>query len=249
MDVGLTLPWWSVVPFAGMLLSIAVFPLVKPVWWEKRQLHVAAFWSAVFLVPFALAYGLEETGVQLAEVVVLDYVPFIVLLLGLFVVSGGIHVKGTMAGTTKNNVVLLAIGTLLASWVGTTGAAMLLIRPVLRANAWRRNKTHIVVFFIFLVANIGGCLTPLGDPPLFFGLPARRALLLDAPAHLAALAAELRGAPRRVRARRPALREEGGARGRRGARAWRKRPSSACPCASRVCATCGIWRSSSSRWC
>lgn len=129
MDVGLTLPWWSVVPFAGMLLSIAVFPLVKPVWWEKRQLHVAAFWSAVFLVPFALAYGLEETGVQLAEVVVLDYVPFIVLLLGLFVVSGGIHVKGTMAGTTKNNVVLLAIGTLLASWVGTTGAAMLLIRP------------------------------------------------------------------------------------------------------------------------
>ena len=169
MDVGLTLPWWSVVPFAGMLLSIAVFPLVKPVWWEKRQLHVAAFWSAVFLVPFALAYGLEETGVQLAEVVVLDYVPFIVLLLGLFVVSGGIHVKGTMAGTTKNNVVLLAIGTLLASWVGTTGAAMLLIRPVLRANAWRRNKTHIVVFFIFLVANIGGCLTPLGDPPLFLG--------------------------------------------------------------------------------
>ena len=148
MDVGLTLPWWSVVPFAGMLLSIAVFPLVKPVWWEKRQLHVAAFWSAVFLVPFALAYGLEETGVQLAEVVVLDYVPFIVLLLGLFVVSGGIHVKGTMAGTTKNNVVLLAIGTLLASWVG---------------------KTHIVVFFIFLVANIGGCLTPLGDPPLFLG--------------------------------------------------------------------------------
>ena len=169
MDVGLTLPWWSVVPFAGMLLSIAVFPLVKPVWWEKRQLHVAAFWSAVFLVPLALAYGLEETGVQLAEVVVLDYVPFIVLLLGLFVVSGGIHVKGTMAGTTKNNVVLLAIGTLLASWVGTTGAAMLLIRPVLRANAWRRNKTHIVVFFIFLVANIGGCLTPLGDPPLFLG--------------------------------------------------------------------------------
>ena len=148
MDVGLTLPWWSVVPFAGMLLSIAVFPLVKPVWWEKRQLHVAAFWSAVFLVPFALAYGLEETGVQLAEVVVLDYVPFIVLLLGLFVVSGGIHVKGTMAGTTKNNVVLLAIGTLLASWVGTT---------------------DIVVFFIFLVANIGGCLTPLGDPPLFLG--------------------------------------------------------------------------------
>lgn len=168
MDVGLTLPWWSVVPFAGMLLSIAVFPLVKPVWWEKRQLHVAAFWSAVFLVPFALAYGLEETGVQLAEVVVLDYVPFIVLLLGLFVVSGGIHVKGTMAGTTKNNVVLLAIRHAFGQLGGHNRRGHAAHPAVLRANAWRRNKTHIVVFFIFLVANIGGCLTPLGDRRCFW---------------------------------------------------------------------------------
>ncbi|MEG1426035.1 MAG: sodium:proton antiporter, partial [Raoultibacter sp.] len=80
-----------------------------------------------------------------------------------------IHIKGTIAGTTRNNVILLAIGTLLSSWIGTTGAAMLLIRPILRANSWRRNKIHIVVFFIFLVANIGGCLTPIGDPPLFLG--------------------------------------------------------------------------------
>ena len=113
---------------------------------------MALAWAALFLVPFAVAYGPGETGVQLAETLVLDYVPFIVLLLGLFTVSGGIHVKGTIAGTTKNNVILLALGTFLASWVGTTGAAMLLVRPVLRANAWRRNKTHVVVFFIFLVA-------------------------------------------------------------------------------------------------
>ena len=169
MEIGETLPLFSIIPFVGMLLSIAIFPLVKGEWWEKHQLHVALAWAALFLIPFAIFYGLEETGVQLAETLVLDYVPFIVLLLGLFVVSGGIHIKGTIAGTTKNNVILLAIGTFLASWVGTTGAAMLLIRPVLRANAWRRNKTHVVVFFIFLVANMGGCLTPLGDPPLFLG--------------------------------------------------------------------------------
>ena len=169
MALGNSLPLWSIIPFAGMLLSIAVFPLVKGEWWEKRQLHVAVFWSLLFLIPFAIAFGLDVTAEQVAEVVLLDYVPFIVLLLGLFIVAGGIHIKGTIAGTTRNNVILLLIGTVLASWVGTTGAAMLLIRPLLRANHWRRHKTHIVVFFIFLVANIGGCLTPLGDPPLFLG--------------------------------------------------------------------------------
>lgn len=169
MELGLQLPWWSILPFAGMLLSIALFPLFKGEWWEKHQLHVAGFWSLVFLIPFVIGFGFNMAVEQLAEVIILDYIPFIVLLFGLFVVSGGIHIAGSIAGTTKNNVILLAIGTFLASWVGTTGAAMLLIRPVLRANQWRRNKTHIVVFFIFLVANIGGCLTPLGDPPLFLG--------------------------------------------------------------------------------
>lgn len=169
MDIGQVLPIWSIVPFVGMLLSIAIFPLVKPEWWERRQLQVALFWSLVFLVPFSIVYGMGETTYQLMETVILDYVPFIVLLFGLFVVSGGIHIAGSIAGTTKNNVILLAIGTFLASWIGTTGAAMLLIRPVLRANHWRKHKTHVIVFFIFLVANIGGCLTPLGDPPLFLG--------------------------------------------------------------------------------
>ena len=169
MDIGSTLPIWSIIPFVGMLLSIAIFPLVNGEWWEKHQLGVAIAWSLVFLVPFTIVYGMEETGLQLIESVVVDYIPFIVLLFGLFVVSGGIHISGSIAGTTKNNVIMLAIGTFLASWIGTTGAAMLLIRPVLRANKWRKNKKHIIIFFIFLIANIGGCMTPLGDPPLFLG--------------------------------------------------------------------------------
>ena len=169
MDLGSTLPIWSIIPFVGMLLSIAILPLVAGEWWEKHQLYGAIFWALLFLIPFTVAYGLHETGYELMESVVLDYIPFIALLLGLFIVAGNIHVAGTIAGTTRNNVIMLAIGTFLASWVGTTGAAMLLIRPVLRANQWRRNKTHIIVLFIFLVANMGGCLTPLGDPPLFLG--------------------------------------------------------------------------------
>lgn len=169
MELGQTLPIWSIIPFVGMLLSIAIFPLTKPEWWEKHQLLVAGAWSLVFLVPFFAVYGPEVTAEQLAETVIGDYVPFIVLLLGLYVVAGGIHIGGTIAGTTKNNVILLLIGTFLSSWVGTTGSAMLLIRPILRANLWRKHRAHIVIFFIFLVANIGGCLTPLGDPPLFLG--------------------------------------------------------------------------------
>ena len=169
MELGELLPLWSIIPFAGMLLSIAIFPLVKGEWWESHELHVAVFWAVIFLVPFIVAFGPEIAAEQLSETIVGDYIPFIVLLLGLFVVAGGIHIKGTIVGTTRNNVILLLIGALLASWIGTTGAAMLLIRPVLRANAWRKNRAHIVVFFIFMVANMGGCLTPLGDPPLFLG--------------------------------------------------------------------------------
>ena len=170
MDVGATLPLFSIVPFVGMLLCIAILPLTKAsTWWEHHQLHVSLFWSLLFLIPFTVIYGAHETCYELVESVILDYIPFIVLLFGLFVVAGNIHIAGTIVGTTRNNVIMLAIGTVLASWVGTTGAAMILIRPVLRANAWRQNKKHIIVFFIFLVANMGGCLTPLGDPPLFLG--------------------------------------------------------------------------------
>lgn len=169
MELGETLPIWSIIPFIGMLLSIAIFPLVKGEWWERHQLLVAGAWALIFLIPFTAVYGFEITAEQLSETIVGDYIPFIVLLFGLYVVAGGIHIGGTIVGTTRNNVIILLIGALLASWVGTTGAAMLLIRPLLRANLWRKHRAHIVVFFIFLVANIGGCLTPLGDPPLFLG--------------------------------------------------------------------------------
>lgn len=167
--VGAALPVWSIIPFVGMLLSIAVLPLIKPHWWEKNMLGVALTWSLIFIIPFAAIYGLSEALFRLLESVLMDYIPFIVLLLGLFIVAGGIVLKGTLIGTTKVNAILLLIGTLLASWIGTTGAAMLMIRPVIRANSWRKHKVHVIVFFIFLVANIGGCLTPLGDPPLFMG--------------------------------------------------------------------------------
>lgn len=167
--VSQTLPVWSVIPFVGMLLSIAIVPLIKPEWWGKHMLNTAIAWSLLFFIPFAFAYGIGEAWFRFLESVLLDYIPFIVLLLGLFVVAGGIAVKGTLAGTTKINCLLLFIGTFLASWIGTTGAAMVMIRPLIRANKWRKYKVHLIVFFIFLVANIGGCLTPLGDPPLFMG--------------------------------------------------------------------------------
>lgn len=169
MDIASVLPIWSIIPFAGMLLSIAIMPLTIPAWYERHQLLVAGFWALLFCIPFGIAYGGHELAYELAETVLLDYVPFIVLLFGLFVVTGGIAIKGLIAGTTRNNVIMLVIGTALSSWIGTTGSAMLLVRPLLRANAWRKRKAHIIIFFIFLVANIGGCLTPLGDPPLFLG--------------------------------------------------------------------------------
>jgi Na+/H+ antiporter NhaD/arsenite permease-like protein len=168
-ELGNALPLWSILPFVGMLLSIAIFPLIKPHWWERHLLKVAIFWSLVFFAPFAFSFGPSAALIELIEIVLLDYLPFIVLLWGLFAVAGGIVLKGELVGTPRVNLVLIAIGALLASWVGTTGASMLLIRPVIRANRWREKKAHVVIFFIFLVSNIGGCLTPVGDPPLFLG--------------------------------------------------------------------------------
>ncbi len=168
-ELGKSLPLWSVLPFVGMLLSIAVIPLVNGHWWEHNMAKVSGFWALVFFVPFLIAYGGSTALEQLLHIVVLDYIPFIVLLFGLFAVSGGIILRGSLRGTPKVNLALLTIGTLLASWVGTTGASMLLIRPLIRANEWRQKKTHMIVFFIFLVSNIGGSLTPVGDPPLFLG--------------------------------------------------------------------------------
>ena len=158
-----------VVPFAGILLSIAVFPLVAPHFWHGNFGKVSAFWSLAFLAPFTFWEGWEVALFELLHVALLEYLPFIILLLALFTIAGGVRLRGSLRGTPAVNTIILLIGTLIASWMGTTGAAMLLIRPIIRANDWRKHKVHVIVFFIFLVANIGGSLTPLGDPPLFLG--------------------------------------------------------------------------------
>ena len=159
---------WAL-PFACMLLSIALCPMVVAKFWHAHFGKVAVFWGLAFLVPFAIFYGVESAIFEAWHTLALEYIPFILLLLALFTISGGIRVTGSLAGTPLINVVIIFIGTILASLMGTTGAAMLLIRPLLRANAHRKYRVHTVVFFIFLVANIGGSLTPLGDPPLFLG--------------------------------------------------------------------------------
>jgi len=167
-SIGERLPLWSTLPFTGILLSIAIFPLAAPHFWHHHYPKVALAWALSFAVPFLLAYR-DAAWHEILHIYLVDYVPFIILLWGLFTVAGGIVLRGTPVGTPIVNTVFLLVGTIIASWTGTTGAAMLLIRPVLRANARRAHKTHVVIFFLFLVANIGGSLTPLGDPPLFLG--------------------------------------------------------------------------------
>ena len=166
---GADLSIFWVFPFAGILLSIAIFPLVAPDFWHHNFGKISAFWSILLIGPFLLKVGFTITLYELLHVGLLEYVPFIILLLSLFTISGGVQLTGALVGTPIVNTGIIFIGTALASWMGTTGAAMLLIRPLIRANKERKNKVHVIVFFIFLVANIGGSLTPLGDPPLFLG--------------------------------------------------------------------------------
>ena len=158
-----------VFPFVGILLSIAIFPLLAHDFWHHNFGKISAFWAALFIIPFLFHTGFTITLYELLHVGLLEYIPFLVLLLALFTISGGVQLTGSLVGTPIVNTTIIMIGTLLASWMGTTGAAMLLIRPIIRANKDRANKVHVIVFFIFLVANIGGSLTPLGDPPLFLG--------------------------------------------------------------------------------
>ena len=165
----LNIPLWLCIPFAGLLLCIAVLPLVKPEWWEKNRLYAVIAWSLLFIIPFAVKFGPSEATEIVLECIINDYLTFIVLLFGLFCVAGNIKLEGNLAGNPRVNVLLLTIGTLLSSWLGTTGSSMLLVRPIIQMNSWRKNKTHIMVFFIFLISNIGGCLTPIGDPPLLMG--------------------------------------------------------------------------------
>ncbi|MBL8840064.1 MAG: sodium:proton antiporter [Planctomycetes bacterium] len=169
------LPMWSVIPFAVLLLAIAILPLTFGHWWEhnKNKLIVAL----VLGLPIGIFMFMEASERHLPFTLhdhpvlgaLHEYVAFILLLFALFAISGGIYVRGTLAGTPTVNTGILAVGALIASFVGTTGASMLLIRPLLRANSVRKKKVHVVVFFIFVVSNCGGLLTPLGDPPLFLG--------------------------------------------------------------------------------
>jgi Na+/H+ antiporter NhaD/arsenite permease-like protein len=164
---GLSLLWS--LPFTGLLLSIALLPLLAPQFWEHHFGKAAVFWACAFLVPCAAVFGIGTAAYETLHALLLDYLPFIILLFALFVVAGGIHVAGNLTGTPATNTALLAFGTMIASLFGTTGASMLLIRPVIRANQDRKRNVHVFIFFIFLVSNIGGSLTPLGDPPLFLG--------------------------------------------------------------------------------
>lgn len=162
-----TLAWG--LPFLGMLLSIAAFPIVAPRFWHRHMAWVAAFWSLALLLPLAVTAGIAVAARAIWHAELHEHLPFVLLLLALFTAGGGILVRGGPAGTPAGNTFLLAIGTVLAGIMGTTGAAMVLIHPLLRGNAHRERKRHLVLFFIFLVANIGGATTPLGDPPLYIG--------------------------------------------------------------------------------
>jgi Na+/H+ antiporter NhaD/arsenite permease-like protein len=159
---------WAI-PFLGMLLSIAVFPLVNAHLWEHHQGKISAFWAALTVVPLAMTAGFLPALDAVAHTILLEYIPFILLIFVLFTVAGGIYIRGNIHGSPAINTLLLTIGAVLASFIGTTGASMVMIRPMLRANDNRQMNVHVFVFFIFIVSNIGGALTPLGDPPLFLG--------------------------------------------------------------------------------
>lgn len=163
----LGLAW--VIPFTGMLLSIALCPLAMPQLWHHHYGKIGLFWALAFLVPFALVHGVGIAWYEAVHMMLLDYLPFITMILALYTTAGGVMLTGTLRGDPRTNTIVLAAGASIASFSGTTGASMLLVRPMLRANAGRTRQTHTFVFFIFLVSNIGGSLTPLGDPPLFLG--------------------------------------------------------------------------------
>jgi Na+/H+ antiporter NhaD/arsenite permease-like protein len=166
---GTALRWPWALPFIGILLTIAVAPLLFPRLWHHHYGKIAFVWAALAIVPIAALFDIPTAVAAVIHSLLAEYFSFIVLLFTLYVVAGGILVTGNLRGTPLVNTAILAFGTMIASIVGTTGAAMILIRPLLRANANRLHNAHVVVFFIILVANVGGALSPLGDPPLFVG--------------------------------------------------------------------------------
>lgn len=161
-------PVWAL-PFAGLLLSIALIPLVAPKFWHAHYGKIGLAWALAFVLPFAYRFGRADTMHAVAHALIEEFVPFIVVLLALFTIAGGIALRGGFGGTPLRNAGVLGAGAGLASFMGTTGASILLIRPLIAANNHRAHRAHVVVFFILLVGNVGGALSPLGDPPLFIG--------------------------------------------------------------------------------
>lgn len=161
--------WPFALPFAGLLLSIALGPLLVPGFWHHHYGKVAAVWSLLTLTALAWSAGIPAALAAFVHALFGEYLSFIVLLFALYTVAGGILVTGDIKGTPKTNTAILALGTVIASIVGTTGAAMILVRPLIRANINRPHNVHVLVFFIILAGNVGGALSPLGDPPLFVG--------------------------------------------------------------------------------
>ncbi len=173
VPTGFVPPYWATFPFGGILLSIAVLPLVMPEVWEKHYEKISIAWLVlaylVMLISVPTGAGFFDIYGKQMFFVYEEYLSFIILLGSLFIISGGVHIARTTPATPFYNTALLLIGGVLASVVGTTGAAMLLIRQLLKANAGRQHQVHVVLFFIFIVCNVGGALTPIGDPPLFLG--------------------------------------------------------------------------------
>jgi Na+/H+ antiporter NhaD/arsenite permease-like protein len=159
---------WGI-PFAGILLSIAIMPLLAPAFWHHHYGKVSLFWGLALAIPFFLTFGLNISLFEASHVLFLEFIPFIILILSLYTCAGGVHIQYNKQASPLTNTLFLLIGTLLASVIGTTGTAMILIRPLISINQHRKNTVHIIIFFIFLVANIGGSLSPIGDPPLFLG--------------------------------------------------------------------------------
>jgi len=168
----LDVPMWSAIPFALLLLGIAVLPLISGHWWHSnRNKGIVVALVALPTVLYLLSIKEASRGASIDHLLheVSGYTSFIILLLSLYTISGGIVVRGDIPAHPITNTGILAIGAVLANFIGTTGASMLLIRPILRINSQREHKSHVPIFFIFVVSNVGGLLTPLGDPPLFLG--------------------------------------------------------------------------------
>lgn len=159
---------WGV-PFVGMLLSLALMPIFAPHLWHGHYGKIAFGWGLATIIPVAATYGVDIAVYEILHTYLLEYIPFILVAVTLFTISGGIQIELACCGKPWLNTAFMIAATFIASWIGTTGAAMLFIRPLLAINSWRYHRTHIVIFFILLVCNLGGSLTALGDPPLFLG--------------------------------------------------------------------------------